>query len=45
MPFSALLSYQRWHVAYHHRQLAVTLGVEPAILDGLDDVGLPSEVF
>jgi hypothetical protein len=45
MPFSALLSYQRWHVAYHYRQLAATLGVEPAILDGLNDVGLPTEVF
>jgi hypothetical protein len=45
VPFSALLSFQRWHVAYHYRQLAATLEVEPTILDRLDDLELPAEVF
>jgi hypothetical protein len=45
VPFSALLSFQRWHVAYHYRQLAATLDVEPTILDCLDDLELPAEVF
>jgi hypothetical protein len=45
VPFSALLSFQRWHAAYHYRQLAATLGVSQALLDGFDDLGLPSDVF
>jgi hypothetical protein len=44
VPFSALLS-QRWHVAYHYRQLAATLDFEPTILDRLDDLELPAELF
>jgi hypothetical protein len=41
--FSALVSFQRWHAAYHYRQLAHVLGVGNArVLEGL---ALPLEVF
>ena len=41
--FSALVSFQRWHAAYHYRQLVHVLGVEAApVLDGL---ALPLDVF
>jgi hypothetical protein len=40
--FSALVSFQRWHAAYHHRQLVHVLGGEPV---ELDDLVLPREVF
>ena len=45
LPFSALLSFQRWHLAYYYRQLTATLDIEPTFLNGLDDLGLPTEVF
>jgi hypothetical protein len=40
--YSALVSFQRWHAAYHYRQLAVVLGREP-VLPG--DLVLPLDVF
>lgn len=42
--FSALLSFQRWHAAYHYRQLAHSLEIDPdaGLLDGL---ALPLDVF
>jgi len=41
--WSSLLSFQRWHAAYHYRQLAVSLGEEPDL--DLEDLSLPAEVF
>jgi hypothetical protein len=40
--FSALVSFQRWHAAYHHRQLAAVLGRDSIVFD---DLVLPREVF
>ncbi len=41
--FSALVSFQRWHAAYHYRQLAHVLGrAEDGLLEGL---ALPLDVF
>ena len=42
--FSALVSFQRWHAAYHYRQLAHVLGLEvdDVLLVGL---ALPLDVF
>jgi hypothetical protein len=41
--FSALVSFQRWHAAYHYRQLLHVLGVGD---DGLlDSLALPREIF
>jgi hypothetical protein len=41
--FSALVSFQRWHAAYHYRQLVHVLGVEAApVFRGL---ALPLDVF
>jgi hypothetical protein len=46
VPFSTIVAFQRWHAAYHYRQLLVVLG-EPNRLDllALDDLELPSDVF
>jgi hypothetical protein len=41
--WSALLSFQRWHAAYHYRQLVVSLGGHPDL--ELEDLALPAEVF
>jgi hypothetical protein len=49
--FSDLLASQRWHAAYHYRQLVAFLGARGAALDGavaverLADIGLPADVF
>ena len=45
--FSALLSFQRWHAAYHYRQLVSVLDVGACALDlgGLEDLVLPLDVF
>ncbi len=41
--FSTLVSFQRWHAAYHYRQLTHVLGVgRDEVLDGID---LPLDVF
>ena len=48
LSFSALLDAQRWHAAYHHRQLAAFLRGRGVILPGvraLPDVDLPGDVF
>lgn len=51
LPYSALLSAQRWHAAFHYRQLTIFLtgeGVtvaEPLALDRFADLTLPAEVF
>ena len=46
VPFSTLVAFQRWHAAYHYRQLLVVLG-RPGGLEplGLADLELPSDVF
>jgi hypothetical protein len=41
--FSAIVSFQRWHAAYHYRQLVHVLGREPEL--DLTAVALPLEVF
>jgi hypothetical protein len=43
--FSSLLAFQRWHAAYHYRQLTATLRREPTLLDSLPDLRLPEEIF
>jgi hypothetical protein len=40
--YSALVSFQRWHAAYHYRQLVHVLGGELALPDGLV---LPRDLF
>lgn len=40
--FSALVSFQHWHAAYHYRQLAHVLGADGGLLEGL---ALPRDVF
>jgi hypothetical protein len=45
LSFHALLAFQRWHAAYHYRQLAATLAFEPELLDRLPDLALPAEIF
>ena len=41
--FSTLVTFQRWHAAYHYRQLLVVVGLDD---DGLlEGVSLPSDVF
>jgi transposase len=45
MRFSALVSFQRWHAAYHYRQLVHVLGRERPDLAAVDDLVLPREVF
>lgn len=50
-PFSVVLASQRWHAAFHHRQLVVFLGAEGLDLSDALDVGeladleLPQEVY
>jgi hypothetical protein len=41
--WSALVAFQRWHAAYHFRQLVVSLGGEFDL--ELDDLALPAQVF
>ena len=41
--FSVVLDTQRWHAAYHLRQLEHVTGL--ALLPELDDLVLPAEVF
>ena len=45
--FSALVAFQRWHAAYHYRQLVHAIGDGPGRLDlePFDDLVLPREVF
>lgn len=49
--YSTLLTAQRWHAAFHYRQLRVFLereGIETVdvlALEALGDLGLPAEVF
>ena len=51
LPYSQLLSSQRWHVAFHHRQVVEFLlgeGIEPAHrlrVEHLGDLTLPASVF
>lgn len=40
--FSALVSFQHGHAAYHYRQLAHVLGADPVVFD---DLVLPRDVF
>jgi hypothetical protein len=41
--FSTLVSFQRWHAAYHYRQLVHVLEVDDGL--PLDDLVLPRDVF
>jgi hypothetical protein len=45
--FSTLVAFQRWHAAYHYRQLVSVLGGPDEVLDlpAFDDLALPSDVF
>ena len=49
--FGALLEYQRWHAAFHYRQLVEFLRAEGVVLpavfnvEGLTDLELPASVF
>lgn len=45
VPFSALVSFQRWHASYHYRQLLAVVGGEARLLADLEDLSLPAEVF
>jgi hypothetical protein len=51
VPFSDLLASQRWHAAYHYRQVVAFLGARGAVVDGavaverLAAIGLPADVF
>jgi hypothetical protein len=51
LAFSDLLASQRWHAAYHYRQLVECLGARGVALDGavaveqLAEIGLPADVF
>lgn len=51
VPYSALLASQRWHAAFHHRQLVEFLGSQGIVLpgafsvDSLTDLDLPASVF
>lgn len=50
-PFSVLLRSQRWHAAFHHRQLVDFLHAEGVILEGeldvegFEDLDLPEEIY
>ena len=46
VPFSTLLSFQRWHAAFHYRQLAefLRLGGAPD-LAAFEDLALPRDVY
>ena len=49
--FAALLEYQRWHAAFHYRQMVEFLRAEGVVLpgafevEGLADLDLPASVF
>jgi hypothetical protein len=43
--FSALVSFQRWHAAYHYRQLVEVLGVDGLDLAAFEGLTLPRDVF
>ena len=44
--YSTLLDFQRWHAAFHYRQLLAVLDPPAALpLSGLADLDLPAEVF
>jgi hypothetical protein len=49
--FAALLEYQRWHAAFHYRQMVEFLRVEEVVLpaafdvEALTDLALPESVF
>jgi hypothetical protein len=43
--FSALVSFQRWHAAYHYRQLVDVLGVDGLELATFEGLTLPRDVF
>jgi hypothetical protein len=49
--FGALLEYQRWHAAFHYRQMVEFLRAEGFVLPGafevesLTDLDLPESVF
>jgi hypothetical protein len=49
--FGALLEYQRWHAAFHYRQIVEFLRAEGVVLptvfevEGLTDMELPASVF
>jgi hypothetical protein len=49
LEFSALVASQRWHAAYHYRQLVEFLRSRAVAVRGSadlsDDIGLPDEVF
>jgi hypothetical protein len=43
VPFSVVLDAQRWHAAFHLRQLDAVLGT--ALLPSLGALSLPADVF
>jgi hypothetical protein len=44
--YSTLLDFQRWHAAFHYRQLLAVLGTAGALsLASLRDLDLPADVF
>jgi hypothetical protein len=46
VPFSTLLSFQRWHAAFHYRQLVEFLRPEETLdLAAFEDLDLPTEIF
>ena len=50
MSFSALVEYQRWHAAFHYRQLRAfcrgeSIDLPPDVLASVPDLGLPDAVF
>jgi hypothetical protein len=47
VPYSTLLSAQRWHASFHHRQLVAVAGARPGRfrVEVLADLDLPEEVF
>lgn len=50
MSFSSLVEYQRWHAAFHYRQLrefcrGERIDLPPDILAGIPDLDLPDSVF
>ena len=45
LAFSALLSSQRWHAAYHYRQLLYVLDKDGLDLSRFEDLALPTAIF
>lgn len=50
LPYSALLAFQRWHTAFHYRQLLDVADSQGVLLDGLDltgleDLSLPAGIY